>query len=125
MQAITTLGEGGLKNYVPLIYGSAAVGYKPETTENPSNSTHRWTFYIRPAEPGKNLNLIISKVIFRLHPTCTLPVVECLQTPFETSQLGWGEVCCLMLIVMHSIGINIFVDVFFLIFKTHTHTVSL
>jgi YEATS domain-containing protein 4 len=80
-------------NYAAIVYGSAAVPYKADHLDGNSNATHRWTFYVRPAESGKDLGLIVSKVIFHLHPTCTLPVVECTQAPYETSQLGWGEVC--------------------------------
>ncbi|KAH9256089.1 hypothetical protein BASA81_005865 [Batrachochytrium salamandrivorans] len=78
-------------NYLPIIYGSAAVGYKPDHSENAGNSTHRWTFYVRASETGRDLQLVVQRVVFRLHPTCTHPVVECLVPPYETSQLGWGE----------------------------------
>jgi len=37
------------------------------------------------------LSCVIAKVVFKLHPTCSSPVVESTNHPFETTQPGWGE----------------------------------
>jgi hypothetical protein len=71
---------------VPFVYGSIA--FSLGKTED--GTTHRWTIYVRGVN-GKDLSSIISKVTFKLHPTCTSPLVECVQHPFETTQPGWGE----------------------------------
>jgi YEATS domain-containing protein 4 len=71
---------------VPFVYGSAAFSLG----KSDDGTTHRWTIYVR-GVGGKDLSSVISKVVFKLHPTCTSPVVECLQHPFETTQPGWGE----------------------------------
>ena len=74
-------------NYVvPFVYGSIA--FSLGKTED--GTTHRWTIYVRGAN-GKDLSSVVSKVTFKLHPTCTSPLVECVQYPYETTQPGWGE----------------------------------
>jgi hypothetical protein len=71
---------------VPFVYGSVAFSLG----RSDDGTTHRWTIHVR-GVGGKDLSGVIAKVIFRLHPTCTTPVVECTQHPFETTQPGWGE----------------------------------
>lgn len=75
-------------DYLPIVYGSVAIGLGK--TED--GTTHRWTIYIRSGEDsGLDLSSVVGKVVFKLHPTCDSPVVECTQAPFETTQPGWGE----------------------------------
>jgi YEATS domain-containing protein 4 len=73
-------------DFAPIVYGSVAVGLGK--TED--GTTHRWTIYVRGVN-GKDLSCVLAKVVFKLHPTCNIPVVECTQHPFETTQPGWGE----------------------------------
>ena len=73
-------------DYIPLVYGSVAFSLG----KTDDGTTHRWTIYVRGVN-GKDLTGVISKVVFKLHPTCTYPVVECTQHPYETTQPGWGE----------------------------------
>jgi YEATS domain-containing protein 4 len=73
-------------DFIPLIYGSVA--FSLGKTED--GTTHRWTIYVRGVE-GRDLSSVIAKVVFKLHPTCNSPIVECNQYPFETTQPGWGE----------------------------------
>lgn len=75
-----------LNDSVPFVYGSVAfsLGRVDEAT------THRWTIYVRGVN-GRDLSDVVAKVVFKVHETCTDPVVECTQTPFETTQPGWGE----------------------------------
>ncbi len=74
------------ESFVPLLYGSLAVALG----KTDDGTTHRWTFYVRGID-DKDLSSVISKVVFRLHPTCAQPTVEVTQFPFETTQSGWGE----------------------------------
>lgn len=73
-------------DFIPLIYGSIAFSLG----KTDDGTTHRWSIYVRGVD-GKDLSGVVSKVVFKLHPTCTSPVVECIQHPFETTQPGWGE----------------------------------
>ena len=84
----TTMVQAPVKqvDFIPLIYGSVA--FSLGKTED--GTTHRWTIYVRGVN-GKDLTGVLSKVVFKLHPTCNSPVVECMHHPFETTQPGWGE----------------------------------
>lgn len=47
---------------------------------------HKWKMFVR----GENLDDIIEKVIFELHPTFQPPKVTLTQSPFEVERVGWG-----------------------------------
>ena len=72
---------------LPIILGSAAFYLGPSAADD---KTHQWTIYVRGVN-GVDLSSVISKVVFRLHPSCEIPVVEQTAFPFETTQTGWGE----------------------------------
>ncbi|XP_011497252.1 PREDICTED: uncharacterized protein LOC105361698 [Ceratosolen solmsi marchali] len=56
-----------------------------------SNSTHKWTIYIRDSNKC-DVGQFISKVRFFLHPSYKPnDIVELTSTPFHLSRYGWGE----------------------------------
>jgi YEATS domain-containing protein 4 len=77
----------GPTSILPIIYGSVAFYLGSNA---PDGSTHRWTIYIR-GVGGVDLSTVVSRVVFQLHPSCEIPVVDQSAFPFETTQNGWGE----------------------------------
>mmetsp|Transcript_15760 Transcript_15760/g.23080 ORF Transcript_15760/g.23080 Transcript_15760/m.23080 type:complete len:231 (-) Transcript_15760:140-832(-) len=73
----------------PIIHGSVA-RFIDKTTNN-SDSTHKWTIYVRGPSVDDDISSFVSKVVFLLHPSFDCPVREVLKSPFEISELGWGE----------------------------------
>eukprot|EP00919_Chromeraceae_sp_WS-2016_P081321 GHVR01192093.1.p1 GENE.GHVR01192093.1~~GHVR01192093.1.p1 ORF type:complete len:255 (+),score=128.22 GHVR01192093.1:224-988(+) len=54
------------------------------------DSTHAWICLVR-SPNGQHLSSVISKVVFRLHPTLPNPVRHINTPPFQTNANGWGE----------------------------------
>jgi YEATS domain-containing protein 4 len=86
----------------PFMYGSAASYIVDSNDAQQEGATHKWTFYVRGLN-GQDLSPVISKVVFMLHPTCSIPIVECTKYPFETTQTGWGEFNAGIKIYFHGI----------------------
>lgn len=56
------------------------------------NSTHKWMVYVRGPKESPDVNHIIKKIIFYLHPSYKPnDVVEVTESPFHLSRRGWGE----------------------------------
>jgi hypothetical protein len=72
---------------LPFVYGSVAfyLGKKADDFQ-----THQWTLYVR-GPNNEDLSLVISKVIFQLHPSFAQPIRELTAPPFEVTERGWGE----------------------------------
>lgn len=72
--------------YCPIVYGSIAhnIGKKD------ARGTHQWTLYVRGSNDG-DISRFVSRVIFTLHPSFSIPVREIQTPPFEVSEYGWGE----------------------------------
>lgn len=70
-----------------IVYGSIAfyLGKKSEETK-----THRWHIYVRGVN-NEDLSYFISKVVITLHQSFANPVRVLTESPFEISELGWGE----------------------------------
>ncbi|KAL0215536.1 hypothetical protein P9112_007720 [Eukaryota sp. TZLM1-RC] len=70
---------------IPFVHGCSS-----SALPKPKNSnTHRWQLYIRSHKVP--LHLFVDKVIFYLHPQIPNPVREVTSSPFECTDLGWGE----------------------------------
>ena len=72
---------------LPIVYGSIAFYLGKKADEF---STHQWTLYIR-GPNHEDLSVVISKVIFQLHPSFAQPIRELTAPPFEVTECGWGE----------------------------------
>jgi len=72
---------------LPIVHGSVAfhLGKKADEFQ-----THQWTLYLR-GPNNEDLSLVISKVVFHLHPSFAQPVREISSPPFEVTEKGWGE----------------------------------
>jgi YEATS domain-containing protein 4 len=73
---------------LPIAYGSIAFYLGPQSDEY---HTHKWTLYLRSPDPNFDLGKAISKVIFQLHPSFSVPTRELTEPPFEVTESGWGE----------------------------------
>jgi YEATS domain-containing protein 4 len=73
---------------LPLAYGSIAFYLGPQSDEY---HTHKWTLYLRSPDPNFDLGKAISKVVFQLHPSFSVPTRELTEPPFEVTESGWGE----------------------------------
>lgn len=75
---------------LPIVYGSIAfyLGKKADELQ-----THEWTLFLRgPNQHEDHLNgLVISKVVFQLHPSFAQPTRELTEPPYEVTERGWGE----------------------------------
>jgi len=75
---------------LPIVYGSIAfyLGKKADELQ-----THEWTLFLRgPNKHEDHLNsLVISKVVFQLHPSFAQPIRELTEPPYEVTERGWGE----------------------------------
>jgi len=75
---------------LPIVYGSIAffLGKKADELQ-----THEWTLFLRgPNQHDDHLNgLVISKVVFQLHPSFAQPTRELTEPPYEVTERGWGE----------------------------------
>jgi YEATS domain-containing protein 4 len=75
---------------LPIVYGSIAfyLGKKADELQ-----THEWTLFLRgPNQYDDHLNsLVISKVVFQLHPSFAQPTRELMEPPYEVTERGWGE----------------------------------
>lgn len=75
---------------LPIVYGSIAfyLGKKADELE-----THEWTLFLRgPNQADDHLNsLVISKVVFQLHPSFAQTTRELTEPPYEVTERGWGE----------------------------------
>ena len=75
---------------LPIVYGSIAfyLGKKADELQ-----THEWTLFLRgPNQADDHLNnLVISKVVFQLHPSFAQPTRELTEPPYEVTERGWGE----------------------------------
>jgi len=80
---------------LPIVYGSMAfyLGKKADEMQ-----THEWTLFLRGPNDNSNnqdhytLNsLVISKVVFQLHPSFAQPTRELTEPPYEVTERGWGE----------------------------------
>ena len=75
---------------LPIVYGSIAfyLGKKADELQ-----THEWTLFVRgPNRLDDHLNsLVISKVVFQLHPSFAQPIRELMEPPYEVTERGWGE----------------------------------
>lgn len=75
---------------LPIVYGSIAfyLGKKADELQ-----THEWTLFLRgPNQLEDHLNsLVISKVVFQLHPSFAQPTRELTEPPYEVTERGWGE----------------------------------
>jgi YEATS domain-containing protein 4 len=75
---------------LPIVYGSIAfyLGKKADELQ-----THEWTLFIRgPNQHDDHLSsVIISKVVFQLHPSFAQPIRELTEPPYEVTERGWGE----------------------------------
>eukprot|EP00924_Labyrinthula_sp_SR-Ha-C_P013875 augustus_masked-scaffold_5-processed-gene-16.19-mRNA-1 protein AED:0.43 eAED:0.49 QI:0/-1/0/1/-1/1/1/0/199 len=80
--------SGGVRITKPIVFGSIAQNMGKK--QNPNEHSHKWTIYLR-AEDGSDLSNIVAKVLFTLHPSCSIPKVTCLSPPYTVSQTGWGE----------------------------------
>lgn len=73
-----------------IVYGSIAfyLGKKADELQ-----THEWTLFLRgPNRLDDHLNcLVISKVVFQLHPSFAQPTRELTEPPYEVTERGWGE----------------------------------
>ena len=73
---------------LPICYGSIAFYLGPQSDEY---HTHKWTLYLRSPDPTFDLSKAISKVVFQLHPSFSVPTRELTSPPFEVTESGWGE----------------------------------
>ena len=75
---------------LPIVYGSIALylGKKADEAQ-----THEWTLFIRgPNQHDDHLSsVVISKVVFHLHPSFAQPIRELTEPPYEVTERGWGE----------------------------------
>jgi YEATS domain-containing protein 4 len=75
---------------LPIVYGSIALylGKKADELQ-----THEWTLFIRgPNQHDDHLSsVVISKVVFQLHPSFAQPIRELTEPPYEVTERGWGE----------------------------------
>ena len=75
---------------LPIVYGSIAfyLGKKADEMQ-----THEWTLFLRgPNQHEDHLSsLVISKVVFQLHPSFAQPTRELTEPPYEVTERGWGE----------------------------------
>ena len=105
----------GVELVLPVVLGSCAFPLGKKATDA---ETHKWTVYVRGATPkkgtssssaagqspatasldpaaiaaaGEDISDIVSKVVFNLHPTFHNPTREVSESPFELSEMGWGE----------------------------------
>jgi YEATS domain-containing protein 4 len=75
---------------LPIVYGSIA-GYLGKKADE--LQTHEWTLFIRgPNQHDDHLSsVVISKVVFQLHPSFAQPIRELTEPPYEVTERGWGE----------------------------------
>jgi YEATS domain-containing protein 4 len=71
----------------PFIYGSFCTALGKKTTDL---GTHRWTLFLR-GPNDEDMSCFVSKVVFTLHPSFVVPVREVTNSPFEVTEVGWGE----------------------------------
>ncbi|XP_032666203.1 YEATS domain-containing protein 2 [Odontomachus brunneus] len=64
----------------------------PREWRDDSETTHKWTIYVRGDKEATDVSTYISKVRFMLHPSYKPnDVVEVATYPFHLSRRGWGE----------------------------------
>ncbi|CAM9197564.1 unnamed protein product [Choristocarpus tenellus] len=87
VEAVQTRKKG-VSVSCPIAYGSLAfwLGKKKQDEFH----THKWTLFVR-GPNGEDLSYFVSKVVFTLHPSFAEATREVTTTPFEVTEMGWGE----------------------------------
>ena len=77
---------------IKLRYGNEHSLVKFPTTSKKFNEKrkHRWNVYVRPFKTNYDINLLIKKVTFELHPSFSMTEVIRKSSPFEYGCKGWG-----------------------------------
>ncbi|CAF1403677.1 unnamed protein product, partial [Adineta ricciae] len=71
---------------------SSSIRSKPTTKHNPPR-THDWKIFVRSAEIHGDLNCLIQRCVFHLHPEFPNPVRELFTTPFAIQENGYAGFC--------------------------------
>ncbi|CAF0892412.1 unnamed protein product [Adineta ricciae] len=71
---------------------SSSIRSKPTTNHNPPR-THDWKIFVRSAEIHGDLNCLIQRCVFHLHPEFPNPVRELFTTPFAVQENGYAGFC--------------------------------
>lgn len=89
---------------VPILYGNSAKKMTEEqrTEKVPTEHTHVWTVFFKPAVDSVDLTPLIKKVSFKLHETYDKPIRTVEAPPFEVTETGWGEFEVVIKIHFHS-----------------------
>lgn len=89
---------------VPFLYGNSAKRLAPEqrTEKTPTDHTHIWTVFLKPALDNIDLTPLIKKVTFKLHETYENPVRSVESPPYQVTETGWGEFEIIIKIHFHA-----------------------
>ena len=72
----------------PFVYGNVTIVIPEE--ERLNVNTHRWIVYVR-GPNNEDLSTFIKEVHFQLHESFDDPIRIIRNSPYEVSEVGWGE----------------------------------